>query len=102
MGFLLRVLEGDGAVVEEVVADLNFNPVRAGFDSADFPMMGMLDPYRDTSFDYLQCELLEREVRRAATRLGENGVSGDFIAELIRLCKIGRAKPQRRFVFIGD
>jgi hypothetical protein len=102
MGFLLRILEEDGTIVEEVIADKSFNPVRIGFKSEDFPMMGTLDPYGDTSFNYLQCELLEGEIIKATPRLEESGVSGDFISKLIRLCKIGRVKPQRRLVFIGD
>jgi hypothetical protein len=102
VGFLLRILEEDGAVVEEVVADRNFNPVRIGFKATDFPMMGTLDPYGDTSFNYLQCELLEGEIQKARAHLEEKGVSGDFIVELIRLCRVSRVKPQRRFVFIGD
>lgn len=102
MGFLLRVLDEDGTIVEEVVADLSFNPVRAGFSSSEFPMMGTLDPYGDTSFNYLQCELLEGELQAAGKTLEGLGVSGDSVSELIRLCRLSRAKPQRRFVFIGD
>jgi hypothetical protein len=102
MGFLLRILEEDGAIVEEVVADVNFNPVQTGFKSTDFPMMGTLDPYGDTSFNYLQCELLEGEIPSASKRLEDRGVSSEFIEDLVRLCRVGRARPQRRFVFIGD
>jgi len=102
MAFLLRVLEEDGTIVEEVVADKNFNPVRTGFHRTDFPMMGTLDPYGDTSFNYLQCELLEGEVQKATTRLEDMGVSSDFVVELVRLCRVSQAKPQRRFMFIGD
>lgn len=102
MGFLLRVLDEGGSIVEEMVADKNFNPVRAGLESVDFPVMGTLDPYRDTSLDFLQCELLEGEVRRARAELEQKGVSGEFILELIRLCEISRAMPRRRLVFIGD
>lgn len=69
VGFLLRILEEDGSIVREVIADRNFNPVRAGLRSADFPMMGTLDPYGDTSFNYLQCELLEEEIKEAALHL---------------------------------
>lgn len=84
MGFLLRVLEEDG------------DPVRAGFRPTEFPVLGTLDPYGDTSLNYLRCELLEAEIERVAVRLGERGVAGDFIAEVVRLGRVGRARPQRR------
>ncbi len=75
MGFLLRVLEEDGTIIEEVVADLRFKPVRAGFSAEEYPMLGTLDPYGDTSLNYLQSALLESELRRAAPRLEEFGVT---------------------------
>jgi hypothetical protein len=102
VGFLLRVIEEGGEIVEEVVADLNFNPMRSGFAPTDFPMMGTLDPYGDTSFNYFQCHLLEEELQRAATRLGATGVSSEFVVEPIRLSRVARAKPQRHLVFYGD
>ncbi|MEI8411511.1 MULTISPECIES: hypothetical protein [unclassified Kribbella] len=100
--FLVRVVEENGLIVEEVVADKNFNPVRSGFRSIDFPIMGTLDPYGDTSLNYLQCELLENEIQKAAPCLKSASVADAFVVELLRLCKVSRAKPQRSLVFIGD
>jgi hypothetical protein len=102
LGFLVRVLAGDDEVVEEVVADQAFNPMRSGFSSAEFPLMGTLDPYGDTSFTFYQCGQLEAEVRQAAGHLAELGVSDTFIASLIDLCAAARAQSRRRLVFYGD
>lgn len=102
MGFLLRIIDGSGKTVEQVVADLRFNPVRAGFEQTEFPVMGMLDPYGDTFLGQFQCELLQEEVGLAAARLEKQGVSSEFIVELVRLCEVCCENPQFQLVFIGD
>jgi hypothetical protein len=60
-----------------------------------------LDPYRDTTFRGARCEALEAELHRAGPELVEAGVAAGFIAELIELCRVSRAKAYR-VVFIGD
>jgi hypothetical protein len=72
MGFLIRVEEA-GHVVEEVVADRAFDPVRHGLRSAEFPLLGSLDPYGDTFLDPDRCGLLETEIRGAGGRLEAGG-----------------------------
>jgi hypothetical protein len=88
--------------VEELISDLSFNPVRSGFNPVEFPVMGTLDPYGDTVLNYLQCDLLVREVRRGTPLLKAAGVGDEFVLELVRLYKFSAAKPHRRLVFIGD
>jgi hypothetical protein len=100
--FGVRVLEADGALVEKTVADRNFNPVLKGIDAHDYPVLGTLDPYGDTALNYLQCELLIRELERGAELLMQAGVQEDSIAELARMCRLTRAKPHRKLLFIGD
>jgi hypothetical protein len=101
MGFLIRVEEA-GHVVEEVVADRAFNPVRHGLSSAEFPLLGSLDPYGDTFLDPDRCGLLETEIRGAGGRLEAGGVSAGFLSDLARLCAVVRAGSGRRLAFYGD
>lgn len=100
--FGIRVLEEDGTVVEKAVSHPNFNPVMKGIDATRYPMMGSIDPYGDTSLNYLQCAMLMTELQEGRTAMAEMGVEEDFIAQLTRLCQLARAKPHRHLLFIGD
>jgi len=102
MGFTVKVVEESGPVLDEVVVDRNFNPVLKGIDRKRFPVMGTLDPYGDTSLNYLQCGLLLDELRDGKDLLEEAGVKDVTVSELVRLCGVTRAKPHRHLLFIGD
>lgn len=102
MGFTIRVVEEGGTVLEEVVMDRSFNPVLKGIDRKRFPVMGALDPYGDTSLNYLQCNLLLDELRDGEDFLNQAEVKDSAVSELARLCNVTRAKPHRQLLFIGD
>ena len=100
--FGIRVVEEDGSIIQKMVAHPKFNPVRAGIDATKYPMLGSIDPYGDTSLNYLQCAMLVNELREGGEVLTGMGVAPEFIHELIRLCQLSRSKPHRQLLFIGD
>jgi hypothetical protein len=102
MAFAVRLLDQDDTVVEILVMDHNFNPVLKGVDREKFPMLGSLDPYRDTSLDYAKCRLLLRELKGSEAFFASIGVAEESIRELRRLCALACAGPHRRLLFIGD
>ncbi len=77
----------------------NFDPVLMGVDVQKLPLLGSIDPYGDTVFNYLQVERILIEFRDY--QLIERG----FEVSVRRLEEFSRqalAKPHRFLWFIGD
>jgi hypothetical protein len=103
MPFNVQLLEQDDSVLEIVVLERNFNPVLKRVDRSRFPVMGSLDPYRDTVLDAAQCDTLRRELLDGADFLESVGVTADgSLRELNRLCALVQAEPRLRIEFVGD
>jgi hypothetical protein len=102
MPFSVQLLEQDDSVLEIVVMERSFNPVLKRVDRSRFPVMGSLDPYRDTVLDAAKCGTLRRELRDGADFLESVGVTADSLRDLNRLCELVQAEPRLRIEFVGD
>jgi hypothetical protein len=100
--FAIRVTEEGGSTVAEALLDRRFNPLLKGVDRQRFPIMGILDPYGDTSLNYLQCAQLLEELQRGKAFLESVEVPEATVGELTKLCRLAMAKPHRQLLFIGD
>ncbi|MFI6405080.1 hypothetical protein [Streptomyces sp. NPDC050548] len=94
-----EIRNGRGQVLAKMLAHERFNPVLMGIDVKKFPLLGSIDPYGDTAFNYLQVERILIEIQEHE-RTG--GAFDAFLGELETFSSQALAKPHRFLWFIGD
>lgn len=99
MALVAEIRNGRGQVLERMVAHERFNPVLMGIDVVKFPLLGSIDPYGDTAFNYLQVERIQAEIRSHERTDSEFDA---FLDELETFSGQALAKPHRFLWFIGD
>ncbi len=65
-----------GEILDSIRADPDFDPVLAGVDRKNFPILGHIDPYGDTVLNGMQAETLLTEIARLRPRAIPRSLTG--------------------------
>jgi hypothetical protein len=95
----VEVRTGKGQVLARTLAHKSFNPVLRGIDVQKFPLLGSIDPYGDTAFNYLQVKRILMEIR--AQERTEDELDA-FLRELEVFSRQALARSHRFLWFVGD
>ncbi|MEV5720491.1 hypothetical protein AB0L41_42020 [Amycolatopsis mediterranei] len=96
----IDVRSSRGEKIRSIPAHPKFDPVLAGIDRVEYPILGHLDPYGATVLNGLQVATLVDEISRlqSDSAIFPRG----FSDELIALCQVCLARPHRFLWFIGE
>jgi|SRR5882757_249956 len=99
MMLVAEVRTAKGQVLGRLFAHEKFNPVLLGIDIEMFPMLGSIDPYGDTAFNYLQVQRFLVEIQ---TYERDEAGFDEFLRDLEVFCSEALRKPHRFLWFVGD
>jgi hypothetical protein len=94
-----EIRNGKGQVLARMLTHERFNPVLMGIDIEKFPLLGSIDPYGDTAFNYLQVQRILIEIQ-AQERTGDE--LDALLKNLETFSNQALAKPHMFLWFVGD
>jgi hypothetical protein len=89
-----------GQTLRSLTADPDFDPVLAGIDRTQYPMLGHLDPYGDTILNRMQVGTLLAEVSTLRSELAI--IPHSFADELEDMCAECLRRPHHFLWFVGE